>query len=583
MPQSGMTADSSVPSLGFSLVPEPSHLLRARERIRDYLRQHCADEGLVSDVVLCIEEAATNAIRHSGSDRDIDISLHFSDGDLLAKVKDHGRGFDLATFDRETLPDVLSDHGRGLFIVAKLMDLLELSLDGGLEVRMTRQAKRLCEGSSLESALVTMRDGAELDRRDMRLRALLEEIDEAFIAFDWDYRHVYLNEVAARMAGKPREEMIGYRPWDLWPDYEGSSAGIALRRAMELGRPSIIEHRSLATGNWQETRVYPTPAGVSMYVREINERKRTEQELVATRASLTATLAAITDGFYTLDRMWHVTYLNDKAAAVFPGGREALGADFWELFPADVGSSYEAGKRRAMERGEVYSFEFYDPRFDTWFEERDYPGADGITVLFTDITARKQAEEEQREAARFDKALAAIEKLVHSSLDFTEVMQTALREASTAIGAETAGISMHDDEAHLFRVAYAYNYPEDKLGILIPDRDDTRGVEAMRTGRTLTIDDTQSNARGARELMDAWSIKSAICAPLIVRGHAVAVASFNYHAAAHRFSEQEIEFVTELASRFDGARERPALRARGRGRAPGKVLNEINVPDQLDA
>ena len=67
MPQSGKTADSTAPILRFSLALEPSHLLRARERLRDYLSLHCADEDLVADVVLCLEEAATNAIRHSGA------------------------------------------------------------------------------------------------------------------------------------------------------------------------------------------------------------------------------------------------------------------------------------------------------------------------------------------------------------------------------------------------------------------------------------------------------------------------------------------------------------------------------------
>ena len=82
---------------------------------------------------------------------------------------------------------------------------------------------------------------------------------------------------------------------------------------------------------------------------------------MATRAELAATLAAITDGFYTLDRTWRVTYLNDKAAAVFPGGKDALGADFWELFPEAEGSDFETNKRRAMEHGEFRSFESYYP------------------------------------------------------------------------------------------------------------------------------------------------------------------------------------------------------------------------------
>ena len=73
--QGKVTSQSAPPRLYFCVPPEPSHLLRARERLRDYLRQYCADGRVVDDVVLCVEEAASNAVRHSGSEHDIEISL----------------------------------------------------------------------------------------------------------------------------------------------------------------------------------------------------------------------------------------------------------------------------------------------------------------------------------------------------------------------------------------------------------------------------------------------------------------------------------------------------------------------------
>ena len=138
-------------------------------------------------------------------------------------------------------------------------------------------------------------------------------------------------------------------------------------------------------------------------------------------------------------------------------------------------------------------------------------------------------------------------------------MQTALAEGAAVIAAETAGLSMHEDESERFRVAYVHNYPEERVGILIPDSDDTHGVEAMRTGRTLAISDTHSDPRVVAALMDAWSIKSVICAPLVVRGRAIAVVYYNYHAARHRFSEQEIGFVTTLAASLSLALENASL------------------------
>ena len=40
----------------------------------------------------------------------------------------------------------------------------------------------------------------------------------------------------------------------------------------------MAEHRAVASGDWHEVRIYPTPAGASAYYRQINERKRAELE-----------------------------------------------------------------------------------------------------------------------------------------------------------------------------------------------------------------------------------------------------------------------------------------------------------------
>ena len=276
--QSSVQSQTAPPRLHFRIPPAPSHLLRARERLRDYLRQYCAEDQVIEDVVLCIEEAATNAIRHSGSEADIEISLRFLGGDLHAEVKDQGRGLDVMAFDRAALPDPLSDHGRGLFLISRLCDQVELRSDGGLDVRMVKTAVAPCQAVSLESAIADLQAPGNLSHRDLRLRALLEEIDEGFFAFDWECRYVHANATGLRMTGKALAELLGHTPWELFPQLEGTALQASYRRALELGRPAVLEHRSVVSGDWLEVRIYPTPAGVSAYYRQINERKRAELE-----------------------------------------------------------------------------------------------------------------------------------------------------------------------------------------------------------------------------------------------------------------------------------------------------------------
>jgi len=294
------------PRLHFSVAPEPSRLQRARERIRDYLTLHCADQETINDLVLAVQEACTNAIRHSGSPADVEIQLNFEDDRLIASVKDRGRGFDTESFDPEAVPDPLLDHGRGLFLISRLTDEMELRRDGGIEVQLIKRGISYCEATTLlESGLGEIGATLSLARRDTRTRVMLEEINEAFFALDWEYRYVFANRAALRITQTSLEELLGHTPWALFPELTGSELEDRCREAMELGRPSVLERRSILSDDWFEVRIYPTPAGISVYYRDINERKRVEAErerlLQTTALLLEAATASTTLG--SLDQL----------------------------------------------------------------------------------------------------------------------------------------------------------------------------------------------------------------------------------------------------------------------------------------
>ena len=230
------------PRLNLSLAPEPSRLLRSRERIRDYVALHCGDQTVVNDVVLAIQEACTNAIRHSGVNDDIEISIGFKGRDLRATVKDRGRGFEVASFDRDALPDSLLDHGRGLFLMSRLCDHMDLRCKGGLEVRLVKRAVlQAAPLSGHDHALVTS-SHVMADQTD-RLRIMLEEIDEAFFALDWEYRYVHANVAGLRTAGKRRSRNCSdIRPGSCSPSFR------AARWRNATARPwSSAGHRSRST------------------------------------------------------------------------------------------------------------------------------------------------------------------------------------------------------------------------------------------------------------------------------------------------------------------------------------------------
>ena len=217
--------------------------------------------------MLCVEEAATNAIRHSGSERDIEISLRFEDGDLLAEVKDHGRGFDVAGFDREAQPDLESDHGRGLFIVASSWTRSSYAWTVAWRCAW-RDAPRRAQASCRTTAASAMRSPSRLTSGDSRMRAVLEEIDEGFVALDWEYRYTHVNEAMLRLIGRSRDEVLGKVIWELFPELVGSAGARALprgdgpRQTVRSRAPLVC---SAVTGSsCASTR--PRPASASTFV-----------------------------------------------------------------------------------------------------------------------------------------------------------------------------------------------------------------------------------------------------------------------------------------------------------------------------
>ena len=95
--------------------------------------------------------------------------------------------------------------------------------------------------------------------RETRLRVFLEEIDESFLGLDWDYRYVYANARAVSLTGKSQAELLGHRPWEVHPELVGTPLDRAYHEAMELGRPSVIEYRSVIGGTGSRRASIPRP------------------------------------------------------------------------------------------------------------------------------------------------------------------------------------------------------------------------------------------------------------------------------------------------------------------------------------
>ncbi|MDQ6626778.1 MAG: ATP-binding protein, partial [Verrucomicrobiota bacterium] len=135
-------------------------------------------------------------------------------------------------------------------------------------------------------------------------------ISDAFIALDHEWRYTFVNDKAAEYADVSRDEMIGRRIWELYPDAQGGTFYQHAMRAVETQKPQQFEKYYERWSCWLETRIYPALGGVAVFRADITERKSAEDALREKEAFVRLLLDSAADGFYGVDQDGVTTHCN---------------------------------------------------------------------------------------------------------------------------------------------------------------------------------------------------------------------------------------------------------------------------------
>ena len=465
---------SSPPRLSFRVPLDSSRLMRTRERIRDYLRFQCASRRAVDDVVLCVEEACTNAIRHSGSEQEMEITLSFDDDLLTAVVADHGRGFDTSSLDATALPELMETGGRGLFLIANLVDDLDLHVNGGTEVRMRKRVPLSCDVTGRRQFASDAGVDASPSARDSQARLLdtLESFTDGFAAVDWEWRCIYVNQAGVELLGRERDELLGEPIWRIVPRMKGTRLEGHCREAMEQGRASHFEFQYQPNATWYEFRIYPSASGISLYFTDITLRKERElqrerlideleerereikaliTEIAGERDRLSMFMAQSSASMAYLDTSCRIVEANDVFVESTRLPREELiGRRLFELFPDErLERAFEgvlATGEPLQEDATPYDFPTQPGRDRMYVDWRlvalhDLSGeVDGLLLTAADVTERVLR-------ARYAEAQSRILESMSVDLDPAEAVEAAAEQLRETLGADSWAVWEYQDGA----------------------------------------------------------------------------------------------------------------------------------------
>lgn len=107
---------------------------------------------------------------------------------------------------------------------------------------------------------------------------ILESISDAFYTINPDWEFIYVNAQAEKYLETSREKLLGQNLWAKFPTAIGSIFEINYRKALEEKQAVSFEAVSTFSGKWLEVNVYPSAEGLSVYFRDISERKAAEKE-----------------------------------------------------------------------------------------------------------------------------------------------------------------------------------------------------------------------------------------------------------------------------------------------------------------
>jgi PAS domain S-box-containing protein len=137
----------------------------------------------------------------------------------------------------------------------------------------------LYEEGELAGVVFAIEDVTERHRFEVELEEVYGRVTDAFVALDANARVTHLNERAERLLGLPAERLIGTEIWEPFPDVFEETFRADYWEAMETQEPIERERYYPFLDRWYEGRAYPSESGLSVYFRDVTERKRTERRL----------------------------------------------------------------------------------------------------------------------------------------------------------------------------------------------------------------------------------------------------------------------------------------------------------------
>lgn len=246
----------------------------------------------------------------------------------------------------------------------------------------------------------------QLKDKNKQIENILDSITDGFISLDKNFNYTYVNRRIGEMTGMSPLWLMGKNMWVTFPEAVGSATYDAFHRAMESGQYTWNEDYYAPLNLWQENHIYPTPDGLSVFIRDITERKLAEASLMRSESNLRSVFENSEHAIVLFDLQGTVLSFNHNAAQLsklhFRKELKAGVSAFYYSSPERRDNLLQMIESLKEKTSVTYEISYPLPDNQTvWYEVRwvsvltneKQPG--GIILTLKNITEKKLADMER--------------------------------------------------------------------------------------------------------------------------------------------------------------------------------------------
>lgn len=278
--------------------------------------------------------------------------------------------------------------------------------------------------------------GRRLERRRDDLRAelddVLDRVTDAFYALDEEWRFTHVNERAEDILRRSATSLLGEHLWTEFPEAAEGIIWEQFHEAMETQEAVTFELFYDPLDIWTEVTAYPSETGMSVYFRDISERKERERALEASEARYRTLAETATDPIVTIDDGGTIRFANPAVEDVFGYDPDELVGEPLSTLILDVSSIRHEGFDRFLDTHAQWTdpsgVELTGVRADSReidlrvsFSDWTFGGDRRFTGIIRDVTEQRERERElaaQREQlATLNQLNGVVQRITHAVIE----------------------------------------------------------------------------------------------------------------------------------------------------------------------